>query len=88
MLSFFRQAGEQNSQNKIYQFWQQDNHPVVLISIAVAYQKLEYIHANPVRAGFVEYASAYAYSSAKDYSGEKGFIDIRLLNSMLSRLNN
>jgi REP element-mobilizing transposase RayT len=86
MLSFFRQAGEQNSQNKIYQFWQQDNHPVVLISIAVAYQKLEYIHANPVRAWFVEYASAYAYSSAKNYSGGKGIIDIRLPNSMVSRL--
>ena len=39
-------------------------------------QKLRYIHENPVRAGIVEKAEEYKYSSAKDYAGEQGLITI------------
>lgn len=42
-------------------------------------QKLEYLHANPVEAGFVDKAEDYLYSSARDYCGEKGLIDVLLL---------
>jgi len=40
-------------------------------------EKLEYIHLNPVAAGFVDAPEAWLYSSAHDYSGiGKGFIDL------------
>lgn len=42
-------------------------------------QKLEYIHNNPVKAGFVENPEDYIYSSARDYAGIKGLIDIGLI---------
>lgn len=39
-------------------------------------QRLNYLHENPVEAGFVDEASKYLYSSAIDYSGGKGLINI------------
>jgi hypothetical protein len=41
--------------------------------------KLNYIHQNPVRAGIVAEAEHYLYSSAKDYTGRKGLIDVDLM---------
>ena len=42
--------------------------------------QLNYIHTNPVEAGFVEYPEQYLYSSARDYSEEKGLVNILLVN--------
>jgi putative transposase len=38
--------------------------------------KLNYIHNNPVKEGLVENAIDYMYSSARDYAGKKGLIDL------------
>ena len=37
---------------------------------------MNYIHNNPVKAGFVDKPEDYRYSSARDYAGTKGLIDI------------
>ena len=42
-------------------------------------QKLHYIHWNPVEAGLVQYPEDYLYSSARDYAGIKGRVDVELL---------
>jgi len=42
-------------------------------------QKLDYLHYNPVVAGWVDEPEHYLYSSARDYAGDKGLIDIELL---------
>jgi len=34
---------------------------------------------NPVEAGFVDEPEHYLYSSARDYSGKKGLIDISFI---------
>jgi len=47
MMSIFRNAGQNNSNNKVNQFWQQDNHPIELFSPAVTFQKIDYVHNNP-----------------------------------------
>ncbi|HTQ28201.1 MAG TPA: hypothetical protein VMI35_08740 [Puia sp.] len=49
----------------------------------IAHQKLGYIHDNPVAAGIVEKPEDYLYSSARDYHGMKGLIDIELLDPPL-----
>ncbi len=68
LLYLFAKAGQANSNNTNYQFWQRDNHPVLLHSNADELErKLNYIHQNPVRAGWVLEASAYLYSSAGNY---------------------
>jgi len=67
MLKIFKEAGERNSRNSNYQFWQQDNQPKIIYTPDFAAQKLEYIHNNPVEAGIVEKGEEYIYSSARDY---------------------
>ncbi len=44
-------------------------------------QKIDYMHENPVVAGFVEndpdsYRDEYLYSSARDYCGIKGLVKV------------
>ena len=80
MLHQFKYYGNRNSNNENYQIWIQDNHPIELLSEEVFYTKLNYIHQNPVRAGYVEDEKHYIYSSASNYAQEKGIIDIDFLN--------
>jgi putative transposase len=76
MMWMFGRAGKKNPNNEQFQFWQQHNHPIEIIDSAMFEQKLNYVHNNPVEAGFVEEPWEYLYSSAKDYSGKKGLIDL------------
>ena len=62
-------------------FWQGDNHPIELWSNEVIDQKLKYIHQNPVEEGLVFRAEDYRYSSACDYAGENGMLDILVIES-------
>ena len=79
MLWIIKSAGEKNSRNTSYQFWIQDNHPKELTSNHFIDQKLDYIHNNPVEAGIVENAEEYLYSSARNYAGKKGLIEIEFM---------
>ena len=79
MLAVFEYAAKFNSNNTNFQFWQQDNHPIELIGDKFILQKLQYIHRNPVTAGIVIESMAYRYSSAIDYAGGKGLIELELL---------
>ena len=76
LLDSFRKAASRNSNNTINQFWQQNNQPIELWSNEVIEQKINYIHNNPVKSGFVENSYDYLHSSAKDYSGIKGLVKI------------
>jgi putative transposase len=79
MLWLMERAGKKNSNNNDYQFWQQDNHPIELWDNYMMDQELGYLHMNPVLSGFVDRPEAYLYSSARDYAGEKGLLDIQLI---------
>jgi len=77
MLWIFQKAGEENKRNRDYQFWQQNNHPIELSTNEMIDQRLNYLHENPVKSGFVRNAEEYVYSSAIDYySKESGLIEI------------
>ena len=78
MLWMMERAGAKNSNVEKRQFWQQHNKPIALWSPEVIQQKVNYIHNNPVEAGFVLEPWHWKYSSAIDYSGGKGIIDIDL----------
>jgi hypothetical protein len=83
MLAMLRKAGQENCHNKEFQLWQQDNHPIQLFSSKIAHQKLDYTHYNPVVSGIVEKPEDYLYSSARNYIGLKGLIDVMLLEPLL-----
>ena len=81
MLAHFKEIVLQKSNNREFQLWRQDNHPIELTTPEATWQKLNYIHYNPVEAGFAETPETYPYSSAKDYyTNRKGLIDIKLLD--------
>lgn len=79
MLWLFVSHGERNPNNKEYQFWQQDNHPVELDTNEMMNQRLDYLHNNPIKAGIVDVAESYIYSSAIDYADGKGLLKVDLL---------
>jgi len=81
MLKIFKEEGSKNSRNKEYQFWRQDNQPTELYSPKFVFQKINYIHNNPVESGIVEKAEDYLYSSAKDYHATRkcGLLDLEFL---------
>ena len=81
ILWMFKRAGTRNSNNEQYQFWQQDNHPVELSTNEMIEQRLDYLHLNPVNAGYVLEPQHYKYSSAIDYyTDEKGLLPVELLH--------
>ena len=77
ILNMMYDAGTKKSNNKDFQFWLQHNHPIELNTNSIIDQKLDYIHDNPVKAGFVDEPSAWLHSSARDYeTDEKGLLEI------------
>ena len=82
MLWMMERAGKKSSNGAKFQLWQPESHPVQLIDNKMAYQKLEYIHNNPVEAGFVIKAEEWKYSSAIDYYGGKGLLEIVMLDTL------
>jgi len=79
MLKAMHKSGRAKTNNKDFQFWMQHNHPIEMNSNEIIDSRLKYIHQNPVTAGFVDEPKEWRYSSARDYEGEKGFIDILFL---------
>jgi putative transposase len=79
MLWMFKRAAAKSSNVTSYQFWQHHNKPIELWSAAVIEQKADYLHNNPVEAGFVTEPWHWKYSSATDYADGKGLIDIEFL---------
>lgn len=80
MLSIFEAEGKKSSSNFRFKFWEHENHPILLENAIVYNQKLNYLHWNPVTAGFVIEPWHWQYSSAVDYfTNEKGLIDLMML---------
>ena len=76
LLWIMEWAGKKTPNNEKYQLWQQNNQPILIQDAIMLEQKLTYLHNNPVEAGFVEDSWGYLYSSAKDYAGRKGLLEI------------
>ena len=62
--------------HRAYQFWQEGVHPELIQDEEMMRQKVDYIHQNPVKRGYIDQAIHWRYSSARDYEGEAGLIDI------------
>ncbi|MCF6171554.1 MAG: transposase [Bacteroidales bacterium] len=82
MLKKFEFAGKRLKRITKYKFWKDDNHAIFLdpFQPEMIDQKIDYIHNNPVAAMLVEEPQHYLFSSAKDYYGEKGLVEILALH--------
>ena len=64
-LRYYRGAHKPNE----YQVWQEGSHPQVIADDAMMHQKLEYLHKNPVKRGWVVAPEHWRYSSAHEWLG-------------------
>jgi REP element-mobilizing transposase RayT len=60
---------QERDRNYKYSLWQTEKNVLPLFSEAMFVQKVNYIHRNPVRAGLVECATDYPWSSARIWQG-------------------
>ena len=54
-------------ENSQFQIWQEGAHPQIIRDDDTLNQKIEYIHNNPVRRGYVDAPEHWRYSSARNY---------------------
>ena len=59
-----------------HQLWQEGSHPQIIETVDMMWQKLEYIHNNPLRRGYVDDPVHWRYSSARSYAGRPGLLEI------------
>ena len=79
ILKRFQFAAMKHKRNSTYQIWTHENHPVELTDNIRVDNALNYIHQNPIRAGIVKNSEDYIYSSASNYCGLGGRIQVSLI---------
>jgi REP element-mobilizing transposase RayT len=72
-MAFFR---KEHKRDRDYQCWEEGSHPQLVDNEDILRQKLEYIHQNPVKRGYVDKAEDWRYSSARNYAGLPGLIPV------------
>jgi len=72
-LSFAKRA---HKTDREYQFWQEGVHAEMVFNEVIMREKLKYIHENPVKRGYVNKAEYWRCSSASNYEGLRGVIDV------------
>ncbi len=78
MLEYFRKEGDNLKRGTTYKFWQGGNHAEEVTSNKFFYEKLDYIHNNPVEELIVEKPEDYFFSSARNYAGLENYLEITL----------
>jgi REP element-mobilizing transposase RayT len=76
LLMIFKYHAKFNKRVEKFQFWTHENHAVELTSNEMIESRVNYIHQNLVRAGYVELEHEYIYSSAKNFAGQLALMEI------------
>jgi REP element-mobilizing transposase RayT len=76
ILDALHQAKSPNRQDSDYQFWQGGYSPKQIQTMEIFQQKMDYIHLNPVRKGYVSRPEDWFYSSARNFAGLAAKISI------------
>lgn len=76
ILHLIRGLKLDHKHDRDYQLWQEGVHPVQIFDEYMMRVKLEYIHYNPVRRGYVDEPIHWRYSSARNYAGMKSDLDV------------
>jgi putative transposase len=63
-----------------YQLWQEGFHPQAISAEETFIQKLDYIHNNPVRRGYVDEPSHWRYSSYRNYMELPSLLPVELID--------
>lgn len=68
MLDYFKEKATESTKNKNYKFWKSGNHAIELLTEKFTWEKINYIHMNPVEEKFVLDPVDWIYSSASNYA--------------------
>ncbi len=79
LLYMFGFYANRTNANDYFKVWTGNNHPIEIYTPPIIDTKLNYIHQNPVRAGLVDDPAHYKYSSASNYAGLGGVMEIDYL---------
>ncbi len=74
MLREFEKAGIESTKHKNYKFWQTGNHAIELFNERFLWDKINYIHNNPLEEGFVDRPEDWNYSSASNYQEKESLL--------------
>lgn len=72
----FRFHAKHNKRAGDLQFWTHENHAIEVTDPFMLDQRIDYIHENPVRAGWVQKPEDYIYSSATNYVFGEGLVEV------------
>ncbi len=72
----FERAAKKKGNVSKRQLWQHHNKPIELWTDKVIKQKIDYIHNNPVEAGFVTEPTEWKYSSARNFEEDHTILEI------------
>lgn len=67
LMELLAQGKAEHKTQSSYQVWQEGYYPKAIYSDATMQQKIDYIHANPVRRGWVVAPEHWRYSSAHEW---------------------
>ncbi len=76
LLKQLRALKLRHKTNSEYQVWEEGSKPKQIGTDEMMLQKLEYIHNNPVKRGYVDEAVHWRYSSARNYAGMAGLVKV------------
>ena len=76
-LRFFK---KQHKKLQEYQIWEEGSHPQLLTNVEMLNRKLDYMHYNPVRSGYVDDPAHWRYSSYRYYEGMPSLLPITVLS--------
>lgn len=79
LLDKFNFEAKRTTRAKNHKIWKDSNHAIEMGAQIDIWQKVNYIHDNPVRKGLVDEPEHYCYSSARDYCGKKGLVEVMVL---------
>jgi REP element-mobilizing transposase RayT len=76
LLKQFAFLKKRHKVDRSYQFWQEGVHAELILHDEMMRKKLDYIHHNPVKRGYVNQAEHWRYSSAANYFLGEGLIEV------------
>jgi putative transposase len=91
LVDFLSQSGPHSDLKKLavfrkrhkadqdFQVWQEGYHPEAILNEGMLRTKIDYIHHNPVRRGYVELPEYWRYSSAGQYAGLAGLLRVEIV---------
>jgi REP element-mobilizing transposase RayT len=72
-MAFFCKS---HKSDREHQCWEEGSHPQLIQNEEMLRQKLDYIHFNPVKRGYVDEPTHWRYSSARNYAGLAGLMPV------------